>query len=68
MNEAKELYNDVLSEYEKTLGVSHPDTLLAVNNLGLSYHNLGDYEKAEISIEEVLKVMKLLLVKIIKLH
>ena len=23
------------------------DTLLAVNNLGLSYHNLGDYEKAE---------------------
>ena len=37
-----------------------------MNNLGLSYHNLGDYEKAESLYREVLKVMKLLTVKIIK--
>ena len=48
MTKAEELYNDVLFAYEKTLGVSHPDTLLTVNNLGLLYDNLGQYEKAEI--------------------
>ena len=44
---AEKLYNDVLFAYEKTVGVSHPDTLLTVNNLGSLYHKLGDYDKAE---------------------
>ena len=61
----KDLYNDGFRRYENVLGVSHPDTLLAVNNLAYLYHNLGDYEKAEFFIEEVIE-MKLLLVKTIR--
>ena len=44
---ALQIFKNVLVKQEKTIGVSHPDTLLTVNNLGLLYYNLGDYEKAE---------------------
>ena len=44
---ALEIFKNVLLKQEKTLGISHPDTLLTVNNLGLLYHNLGDYDKAK---------------------
>ena len=33
--------------WEKQLGPDHPDVALGLNNLGLLYNNLGDYDKAE---------------------
>ena len=32
--------------------------LLTANNLGLLYHNLGDYDKAKTFTDEALKVIK----------
>jgi len=44
--QAMTLYEQALAGYEKALGVDHPDTLTAVNNMASIFGNQGQYEKA----------------------
>src|SRR2546427_469478 len=46
-NEAIPIAQEVLEHSEKALGPAHPGTPLALNNLAMLYHSMGDYAKAE---------------------
>ncbi|KZP31621.1 hypothetical protein FIBSPDRAFT_1037571 [Athelia psychrophila] len=44
--QAEILYRRALTGWEQQLGVNHPDTLAAPNNLALLYYDQGKYEEA----------------------
>ncbi|KAJ7713487.1 hypothetical protein B0H16DRAFT_1702440 [Mycena metata] len=45
--QAAKLEEEVLEEQKQVLGDHHPDTLLTMGNLAVSYSNLGEYQKAK---------------------
>jgi hypothetical protein len=53
-----ELGEKVLEAMKRTLGDDHPNTLLSMNNLAMSYSNLGRQQEAIELGEEVLKARK----------
>jgi len=46
IEEAKEVWERCLAGRMKVLGGGHPDTFGTLNNLGVVYRELGNYEKA----------------------
>jgi tetratricopeptide (TPR) repeat protein len=52
---ATELFEKVLKARQRTLGNEHPDTLLAMNNLAISYSKVGRRQEAMELREKVLK-------------
>lgn len=55
---ALEYYERALKGQEKTLGNTHPDTLMSVYNIASIYHDLKDYGKAEELYQRVLNGYK----------
>ena len=46
-DEAEALELEALEIRAAVFGAEHPDHIHAINNLGLTWHNQGRYEKAE---------------------
>ena len=55
---AEPLYLEALSIDEQTLGINHPDYASSLNNLGVLYNDLGNYNKAEYYYLKALKIRK----------
>ncbi|KAJ7713480.1 hypothetical protein B0H16DRAFT_542459 [Mycena metata] len=45
--QAEKLQKEVLEEQKQVLGDHHPDTLLTIGNLAISYSDLGEHQKAK---------------------
>jgi hypothetical protein len=57
--DAEALYFEVVKKRKQVLGVDHPDTLLAMHNLVLTYKGLGQKKAAKAlskTLEEIHKV------------
>jgi hypothetical protein len=53
--EARDLYADLLSQYERTLGKNHPTTLTTASNLGAALGGLRKYQEAREQFETVVQ-------------
>ena len=53
--------NQCLDKRKADLGVNHPDTLVTMNNLAMSYHRQGKYRDAEVLYRECLDKMNIVL-------
>ncbi|KAK6948462.1 hypothetical protein Daesc_010228 [Daldinia eschscholtzii] len=58
IDEAKDMFIDVVQEYTKQRGPSHPDTLASMSNLSIVLTRLGEYEEAEDLIRRVMEAEK----------
>ncbi|KAL2809361.1 hypothetical protein BJX63DRAFT_423883 [Aspergillus granulosus] len=57
-NEAGELLVQVMETRKRVLGSEHPNTLISMNNLALTYYNQGQWEEAEELLVQVMETQK----------